>query len=119
MNGLFFYGFHSISVTNYSYKDMKNKFNYSPPINIQYDQNGNELHPRCNIVASNHLGFADILYLLYYYNGSFVSKKAIKVVFGIGAICKCMQGIFVESYVLCFSFEYMYELQEHVNKLQR
>eukprot|EP01084_Bolivina_argentea_P254451 427762_1 len=94
---LFFYGFHNVSIKHYSYKDMKNKFDYVPPINIQYDEHGNELHPRCNIVASNHLGFADILFLLSYFNGSFVSKKAIKDVFGIGAICKSMQGIFVEK----------------------
>lgn len=95
--GLRFYNFRNIKINYYSYKDMKEKFNYIPPINIQYDSNGNELHPQCHIIACNHLGFADILFLLWYCNGSFVAKEAMRNVYGIGTICAAMQSLFVEK----------------------
>ena len=96
--GLFMYGFHNLSIKHLTYKDMKEKYNYIPPIDIKYDQNGNEIHPRTHIKISNHLGFADILYLLWFHNGSFVSKAAIKEVSGIGTICTAMQSLFVEKF---------------------
>eukprot|EP00484_Ammonia_sp_Unknown_P017464 CAMPEP_0197037772 /NCGR_PEP_ID=MMETSP1384-20130603/14899_1 /TAXON_ID=29189 /ORGANISM="Ammonia sp." /LENGTH=426 /DNA_ID=CAMNT_0042468123 /DNA_START=27 /DNA_END=1307 /DNA_ORIENTATION=+ len=95
--GLFFYGFHHLSITHYSYKDMKQQFGYTPPMEIEYDAKGQEVHPQCNIITSNHLGFADILFLLWYCDGSFVAKLAMKDVFGIGAICSAMQALYVEK----------------------
>ena len=99
-NALINYGFYHIDIKRLSYKDMKDKFKYVPPITIQHDSSGQEIHPKCNIIVSNHLGFADILFLLYYCNGAFLAKAAMRTVFGIGRICAAMQAIFISKFSL-------------------
>ena len=97
--GLFVYGFVRIKIKELSYKEMKDKFKYVPPVPIECDNEGKEIHPKCNIIVSNHLGFADILFLLWYCNGSFLAKEAMRNVTGIGTICAAMRSIFVSKFV--------------------
>merc|ERR1719242_680448 len=96
-SGLFLYGFHRLKINELSYKEMKDKFKYVPPVPIEYDDDGEEIHAKCNVIVSNHLGFADILFLLWYCNGSFLAKEAMRNVTGIGTICAAMQSIFVSK----------------------
>jgi len=97
--GLFAYGFHDLSARQLSYADMKTLFDHSPPSDcpIEYDASGAEIHRPCHIVISNHLGFTDILYLLYFERGSFLAKAAMRSVPFIGAICAAVQSIFVSK----------------------
>eukprot|EP01084_Bolivina_argentea_P283129 484814_1 len=87
------------SWTYYSYKDMQQKFGYKLPSDykLKYDKNGNEIHEKCRILVCNHSGWMDILCLMFHFNASFLSKKAIKNVFGIGKICESFQSLFIEK----------------------
>lgn len=99
-----------IDIQYLSYADMKEMYDYEPPESDIHEKNAHFRNAslRNNIkthaIASNHLGFLDILLFIGNCSGSFLSKESIKNLSVIGAAALTLQCLFVTKLCKCLLF---------------
>ena len=95
---LFSLGFIWINESTFSWDDLQTNFQVTQEIitNQKEILNGTTL-TKAHVIIANHLGYIDILILMYKYGGAFVAKESIQHAPIVGVVSRALQTLFLNS----------------------